>query len=64
MYEGHFYVRRIVYLLKIVKVITYIVYMFGAIGLLSIHATQDCFKMYCFNDLQETKTYQYIGHWK
>ena len=39
MYEGHFYVRRTVNLLKKAKVNKHIIYIFGKIELLSIHAT-------------------------
>ena len=39
MYEGRFYVRRVIDLMKTSKVNAYIMYIFGKIELLSIHAT-------------------------
>ena len=59
-----FYVRRVVDLMKTVKVNVCIMYIFGKIELLSIHATSNYFKMHYFNDFQEAKTYLYIRHWK
>ena len=38
MYEGRFYVRRVVDLMKTVKVNSYIMYIFGMIELISLHA--------------------------
>ena len=39
IYEGHFYVRRKVDLMKTAEVNAYIMHIFGKIELLSIHAT-------------------------
>ena len=39
IYEGRFYVRRMVNFMKIAKVNAYIMYIFGKIELSSIHAT-------------------------
>ena len=39
LYEGRFYVRRVVYLMKTAKENAYTMYIFGKIKLLSIHAT-------------------------
>ena len=41
LYEGRFYVRREIDLMKTAKINAYIIYtcIFGMIGLLSIHAT-------------------------
>ena len=39
--------------MKSAKLNTYIVYIFGKIEFLSMHATKNHFKMYYFNDLQE-----------
>ena len=44
--------------MKTAKVNAYIMYIFGRIELLSIHATLNYFKMHCFYDFQEAKTYQ------
>ena len=41
-----FYVRRKVDLMKTAKVNTYIMHIFGKIGLLSIHAAYNYFKMH------------------
>ena len=38
MYEGRFYVRRVVDLIKTAKVNAHIMHIFGKIELLSIHA--------------------------
>ena len=56
VYDRRFYVRRVVDLMKTSKVNAYIMYTFGKIGLLSIHATYNYFKIHYFNDLQEAKT--------
>ena len=45
-----FYVRREVDLMKMAKVNAYIMHIFGKIELLSIHATQNHFKMHYLND--------------
>ena len=50
--------------MKTAKVNSYIMYIFGKIELLSMHAASNCFKMHYFNDFQEAKTYLYIGQWK
>ena len=48
-YEGRFYVRREVDLMKTAKVNACIMHIFGKIELLSIHATYNYFKMHYFN---------------
>ena len=45
-----FYVRKEVDLMKTEKANAYIMYIFGKIELLSIHATKNYFKMHCCND--------------
>ena len=47
-----FYVRRVVDLMKTAKVNAFIMYIFGKIELLSIHAAINYFKMHYFNDFQ------------
>ena len=59
-----FYVRREVDLKKTAKVNAYIMHIFGKIELLSIHETQNYFKMHYFNVFLEAKIYPYIAHWK
>ena len=49
LYEGRFYVRREVDLMKTAKVNAYIMHIFGKIELLSIHATLNYFKIHYFN---------------
>ena len=44
--------------MKSAKVNTYIMYIFGKIELLSIHATKNYFKMHYFNVFLEAKTYR------
>ena len=56
VYDRRLYVRRVVDLMKTSKVNAYIMYTFGKIELLSIHATYNYFKTHFFNDLQEAKT--------
>ena len=58
-----FFVRRVENLMKTAKVNAYIMYIFGKIELLSIHATLKT-KMHYFHDFQEAKTCLYIGQWK
>ena len=53
VYDGRFYVRRVVDLMKTSKVNAYIMYTFGKIELLPIHATYNYFKIHYFNDFQE-----------
>ena len=55
-YEGRFYVRRVVNLIKTAnfKVNAYIRYKFGKMELLSIHANTNYFKTH--NDFQEANT--------
>ena len=48
-YEGLFYVRREVDLMKTAKVNACIMHIFGKIELLSIHTTLNYFKMHNFN---------------
>ena len=49
VYEGRFYVRREVDLMKTAKVNAYIMHIFGKIELLSLHATLNYFKIHYFN---------------
>ena len=58
-YEGRFYVRRVVNLIKTAKVNAYIRYKFGKMELLSIHANTNYFKTHYFNAFQEANTYIY-----
>ena len=50
IYEGLFYVRRKVDLMKAAKVNAYIMHIFGKTEFLSIHATWNYFKMHYFNN--------------
>ena len=50
--------------MKTAKVNPRIMYIFGKIEFLSIHAILNYFKINYFNDFQEAKTYLYIGNWK
>ena len=44
--------------MKTAKVNACIMYIFGKIELLSVHAAKKDFKIHFFNDFQEAKTYQ------
>ena len=50
--------------MKTAKVNAYIMHIFGKIELLSIHTTENYFKMHYFNVFKEEKTYLYIARWK
>ena len=58
------YDRIVVELMKKAKVNPRIMYIFGKIEFLSIHATLNYFKISYFNDFQEAKTYLSMGYWK
>ena len=47
--------------MKAAKVNTYIMYAFGKIELLSIHATLNYFKMHYFNDFPDRQIHTYIS---